>query len=298
MPLLAIAVGVSMAVAASAVVLAVGDRGSGADGEESASTSVGASEKGPTSFEWEVIGVYKAIESMTADDPTPDVVDATLDQLEMYADEAPSSERTQELYLKGLRVAAYYAEEEEDAARSLELHARFVEHAAGYLHFERVALEAMRLRVQHLQQDCGSRPGEVAELESLAARFPESDRAIYTHLGGLAAAISDDCLSSTELRFWTDRLIEMSLRHLDLPEGRWHLRIAIDRRFFSEIESGDLDAAEVAMLPVVEQLDRFPNDFAAAYANWLHVLENAARAEGDVARADRIQERRRLRESG
>lgn len=260
--------------------------------------AVDAPEPGPTPREWDVIRVYKNIESMTADQPARGVVDATLDQLEKYAAADPASERTQELYLKALRVVAYYAEEENDAARSLALHARFVEHATPYLHFERVVLEAMRLRAQHLQQACGGRPGEVAELESLAARFADSERVIQEHLRGLAAAVSDDCLSSAELRFWTDRIVETSLRYVDRPEGRWHLRIGVDRRFFCEVEAEDLDAAELATLPVKELVAQFPDDFALPYANWMHVLENAVRAGGDIGRADRIQNGRQLRDSG
>ena len=48
-------------------------------------------ERGPTPVEWSVIQTYKTIESMTATEPTLDVVDQTLDELMSQAAQYPEN---------------------------------------------------------------------------------------------------------------------------------------------------------------------------------------------------------------
>ena len=145
-------------------------------------------ERGPTALEWEVIRTYKAIESMTATEPSRQVVDETLTRLRAHANDHPENPYIQELYLKGLRVAHYYSADVDDAARSATLEARFVEHAVRFMEYEGTALESMRLTIQRLQQSCDDVALRAADLVELAERFPNREEIRSTLRYGLDAA--------------------------------------------------------------------------------------------------------------
>ncbi len=132
-------------------------------------------ERGPTAIEWRVIATYKAIESMTATEPSRDVVDQTLDQLMSHAAQYPENPYIQELYLKGLRVANYYAVAAEDEVRAFELEVRFVDHAARFMDYEGTVLESMRLQVQRHEQRCYRGSTYDAELLVAVERFVGSE---------------------------------------------------------------------------------------------------------------------------
>ncbi len=109
-------------------------------------------ERGPTALEWEVIRTYKPIESMTATEPSRDVVDETLARLRGYANEHPENPYIQELYLKGLRVARYYAVDVNDMVRAATLDAVFASHAVRFMEYGLVAREAEWMDAQRKEQ--------------------------------------------------------------------------------------------------------------------------------------------------
>ena len=149
-------------------------------------------ERGPTALEWEVIRTYKAIESMTATEPSRQVVDETLTHLRAYANDHPENPYVQELYLKGLRVARYYSAVADDEVRSAALEARFVEHAVRFREYEGTALESMRLTIQRLEQSCDAVAVRSADLVELAQRFPDHEEIASTLRYGLDAAAQCD----------------------------------------------------------------------------------------------------------
>ncbi len=149
-------------------------------------------ERGPDDLEWQVIQTYKAIESMTASEPSREVVDRTLSELRDFANHHPENPYIQELYLKGLRVAAYYSEESGLEARTEALQARFLEHAAQFMSYEMVVLESIRLRIQRLGQSCDDHAFEAAAIRVLALRFPESEE-IATALSSGLETESERC---------------------------------------------------------------------------------------------------------
>ena len=149
-------------------------------------------ERGPTALEWEVIRTYKAIESMTANEPSQQVVDETLTRLRAYANDHPENPYIQELYLKGLRVAQYYSALANEEVRSATLEARFVEHAVRFMEYEGTALESMRLTIQRLEQSCDAVAVRAADLVELAQRFPDGEEIDSTLRYGLDAAAQCD----------------------------------------------------------------------------------------------------------
>ena len=100
--------------------------------------------RGPSAVEWEVVAAYKTIESITAASPPVSTVDQSLAHLESYAAAHPDNPYIQELYLKGLRVAAYYA----DMTRAATLRDRFEQHAALHPEYEGVLKERQRFEEQ------------------------------------------------------------------------------------------------------------------------------------------------------
>lgn len=111
-------------------------------------TSPTGPERGPTALEWQVIASYKRIESMTATDPSIEVVDQTLNELREFANDHPDNPYIQGLYLKGLRVARYYAVEGAHDDRALQLATRFTEHAARFAEYAEVQSEQSLLADQ------------------------------------------------------------------------------------------------------------------------------------------------------
>lgn len=162
-------------------------------------------ERGPTPLEWEVIRIYKPIENMTADQPPVADVERTLERLRQYAGENPDNPFVQEIYLKGLRVAAYYADPA-DPERIQSLHGRFVRHAAQWEKFEHVVVETMWYRLDRIQAKLGCSP-ELAEMERLFALVPASEEAANAFQTGLQVALNSGCLlTPAESDLWTDWL--------------------------------------------------------------------------------------------
>jgi len=188
LPILAIVLVTWLAVGVTAIGLTVAGRGTSEPTSEATEefSDPRGPERGPDDLEWQVIHTYKAIESMTAAEPSQEVVDRTLSELRTFANDHPDNPYIQELYLKGLRVAAYYAEEGGLEARTAALQARFLDHAARFMDYEMVVLESIRLRIQRLEQSCDNHAFEAAALRVLALRFPESEEIANALTSGLA----------------------------------------------------------------------------------------------------------------
>ena len=194
LPILAIVLFTWLAVGVTAVGLTVAGRGTSEPANEVAEEFLDprGPERGPDDLEWQVIQTYKAIESMTASEPSQEVVDRTLSELRDFANHNPENPYIQELYLKGLRVAAYYSEESGLEARTEALQARFLEHAAEFMAYEMVVLESIRMRIQRLGQSCANHAFEAAAIRVLALRFPESEE-IATALSSGVETESERC---------------------------------------------------------------------------------------------------------
>lgn len=108
----------------------------------------GAPEASPTALEWQVIATYQTIQAMTADQPPLRTVDAALDALERHALQHPENVYIQELYLKGLRVAAYYAADSGFSGRVRRLRDRFDRHYARLAPDPALAREATLFEAQ------------------------------------------------------------------------------------------------------------------------------------------------------
>lgn len=113
-----------------------------------------AAEAGPTGWEWMVIRAYEPIESMSASEPSREVVDRSLARLQRYAIATPDNPFVQELYLKGLRVAQYWAVEGGDERRGRVLAARFESYRTVSVATPETALEAILFDIQRLERRC------------------------------------------------------------------------------------------------------------------------------------------------
>jgi hypothetical protein len=172
-------------------------------------------DRGPTPLEWEVIRVYKVIENMTAAAPPAVDVERVLQRLRQYTSEHPENPYIHQLYLKGLRVAAYYADPG-DVARAMGLHERFVTHTARWEHFEHVVVETMWYRLDRIHAKRGSCSPELAEMDRLFALVPENEGARNAYLSGLKTAFDSGCaMSPSEAVFWRHRLTETSLNRAE-----------------------------------------------------------------------------------
>ncbi len=153
-------------------------------------------ERGPNALEWEVIRVYTPIESMTADAPSLSVVDESLSRLRGYAEANPRNPYIQELYLKGLRVAAYWAEDAGLSERANALRETFDAYSVDFLDYDGVVLEAMRFSVQRLERGCLDRDFELTELDALTWRVEPTPEILEARSYGRRVAADADCAVS------------------------------------------------------------------------------------------------------
>ena len=133
-------------------------------------TDVRASARGPSAREWEAIGAFEPIESMTAREPGDEIVDRALAELSRYADDYRQNPNIQRLYLRALRVAEYHAMDAGDEVRAAALEARFGRHAAQALRYDGVVLEEMAMHVQKIGDSCvgvGEREAALRELATV-----------------------------------------------------------------------------------------------------------------------------------
>ena len=144
-------------------------------------------ERGPTALEWDVIGAYKPIESMTAAESGDPMVEEALVQLETLARQHRENPFIQELHLKGLRITTYWAVAAGDLDRAGRLSNRFETEAPRAPQSEGVALESMRMIVQRLEQSCDGLTDAQDELQRIASRYP-GEEVERTWLWGVDAA--------------------------------------------------------------------------------------------------------------
>lgn len=263
-------------------------------------TSPTGPDRGPTSVEWDAIRVYKVIETMTADSPPVPDVDRALERLRRFTADHPENPFMHSTYLKGLRGAIYYADRGADPERFYALHEEFTRFATRWRHYEPVVIETMWYGVDRLARQCTDPAGEIAELERLRGRVPESDKGLYALLQGIGEALQPRCgLSAEESAFWNGRRLELALANLESLHARWSAKSAWNRMFHTAFQAGDLIGAEAVVRGAEPVVLRYPDDLAGTYTGWLIRLERShreasQRVPAEALRAELLELGRRL----